>query len=254
MTLLRAFLLLILTALPLSAEEVVLGMSRDTISITTSFDGSELLIFGAVKREAPIPQDDALEVIITVTGPQEPLTLRRKERKLGIWVNTDAVEIDHAPSFYAINTTGPLGDVLSAVEDLRHKITIEQAIRSVGAPMTVMDSQSFTEALIRIRTANRLYQLNEGTVSLDEQTLFRTAIELPSDLTEGEYTTRIFLTRGGQVVSSYETGLDVQKVGLEKFLYGLSRNQPLVYGLLSLAIAIFAGWGASAVFQVLRRQ
>lgn len=254
MTLLRAFLLLILTALPLSAEEVVLGMNRDTISITTSFDGSELLIFGAVKREAPIPQDDPLEVIITVTGPQEPLTLRRKERKLGIWVNADAVEIDHAPSFYAINTTGPIATVLSAVEDLRHKITIDQAIRSVGAPMTVMDSQSFTEALIRIRTANRLYQLNESTVSLDEQTLFRTAIELPADLTEGEYTTRIFLTRGGQVVSTYEAGLEVQKVGLEKFLYGLSRNQPLVYGLLSLAIAIFAGWGASAVFQVLRRQ
>nr|MCH9825326.1 TIGR02186 family protein [Alphaproteobacteria bacterium] len=29
--------------------------------------------------------------------------------------------------------------------------------------------------------------------------------------------------------------------------------QPLIYGLLSLAIAIFAGWGASAIFRVFQR-
>jgi uncharacterized protein (TIGR02186 family) len=251
---LRALVLLLLTALPATAEEVVLGMSSDTISITTNFDGSELLVFGAVKREAPIAQGDPLEVIIAVAGPSEPLTMHRKDKKLGIWVNADAVEIDLAPSFYAIATTGPFIEVLSDVEDLRHKVSIPRAIRSVGAPMTVSDSQSFTEALIRIRSENGLYQLNEGTVSLDEQTLFRTSVELPADLTEGDYTTRIFLTRGGTVVSSFETSLDVRKVGLEKFLFDLSRQQPMIYGIMSLAIAIIAGWGASAAFQLLRRQ
>lgn len=251
---LRAFLIMLITALPLKAEEVVLGMSSDTISITTSFDGSELLIFGAVKREEPIPDGSPLEVIIAVQGPKEPLTLRRKEKKFGIWVNADAVEIDLAPSFYAISTSGPFSDILNDTEDLRHKISISRAIRSVGAPMTVTDSQSFTDALIRIRTNNDLYQMNEETVSFDEQTLFRTSIDLPSDLTEGDYLTRIFLTRDGKVVSEFETSLDVRKVGLEKFLFDLSRNQPLVYGILSLAIAIFAGWGASAAFQLLRRQ
>ena len=251
---LRAFLLFLLTALPAAAEEVVLGMSSDTISITTNFDGSELLVFGAVKREAPIAQGDPLDVIIAVAGPSEPLTMHRKDKKMGIWVNADAVEIDLAPSFYAIATTGPFTEVLSDVEDLRHKVSIPRAIRSVGAPMTVSDSQSFTEALIRIRSNNGLYQLNEGTVSLDEQTLFRTSVQLPADLTEGDYTARIFLTRGGTVVSSLETSLDVRKVGLEKFLFDLSRQQPMIYGIMSLAIAIIAGWGASAAFHLLRRQ
>lgn len=249
----RALMILLALSLPAKAEEVVLGMSSDTISITTNFDGSELLIFGAVKREAPIAADEQLEVVIAVAGPKEPVVLRRKEKRFGIWVNTEAVEVDLAPSFYAIATTGPFSEVVSDVEDLRHKISIPRAIRSVGAPMTVTDSQSFTEALIRIRTNNDLYQLNEGSVSLDEHTLFRTSVELPADLTEGDYNTRIFLTRAGEVIANYEATLDVRKVGLEKFLYDLSRNQPLVYGILSLAIAIIAGWGASAVFQLLRR-
>ena len=115
------------------------------------------------------------------------------------------------------------------------------------------DAESFTEALIRIRTEQNAYQLRESTVAFDEQTLFRTAIRLPSNLTEGVYATRIFLTREGRVVSRFETVIDVRKVGLERWLFTLSRQEPLAYGLLSLAIAIAAGWGASAVFQVLRR-
>jgi uncharacterized protein (TIGR02186 family) len=234
------------------AEEVVLGMSQDNVAITTSFDGSEILIFGAVKRETPIPLTDPLEVVITVAGPSTPVVVRRKANRFGIWVNTDAVEVDLAPSFYAVATTGPLTSILADIEDLRHKISIDRAIRSVGAPSNIADSASFTEAVIRIRRNQSLYQLLESHVALDQQTLFRTAIKMPADLTEGDYKTKIYLTRGGKIVSSYETLIGVRKVGLERFLFNMSREQPFLYGLMSLAIAIAAGWSASAAFKLLR--
>ena len=72
-------------------------------------------------------------------------------------------------------------------------------------------------------------------------------------MTEGGYVTRIFLTRNGKVVTQYQTTIEVRKVGLERWLHSLSRNQPLLYGLMSIAIAIAAGWGASAGFALLRR-
>ena len=192
----RAFALIcaFLCATASTAEEVVLGMSKDTVSINTSFDGSEILIFGAVKRETPITYDPRLQVIITVAGPNEPFIVRRKEKRFGIWVNTDALEVDSAPTFYAVATSTALGLSLSDTEDLRHKVSIPRAIRSVGAPETIEDAASFTEALIRIKSRSNQYQLNEGTVSVDDQTLFRTAIQLPAALTEGDYKTRIFLT------------------------------------------------------------
>ncbi len=249
---LRLVILLCIAALPLKAEEVVLGLSADEVAITATFDGSELLVFGAVKREAPIA-DEPLEVIVTIAGPSVPLTVRRKEKKLGIWVNTDAVEVKEAPSFYAVATTGPLKEVLAQIEDLRHRISIPKAIRLVGASPHVKSPQSFSEAVIRIRKKNRSYQLLEGAVALDQQTLFRTSIQLPSNLTEGDYATRIFLTRRGYVVSQFETTIDVRKVGVERWLFNLSRQQPMIYGLMSLAIAIAAGWGAAAAFQMLRR-
>ncbi|MDO6478474.1 TIGR02186 family protein [Shimia thalassica] len=248
------FALLVLLAAPVHAQEdVVLGMSQNRVAITANFDGSEILIFGAVKRESEIQKDPPLEVLVTVSGPLQPVTVRRKEKKLGIWVNADSVEVDAAPSFYAVATSGPFGDVLTDVEDLRHRVSIPRAIRSVGAPMGVEDAQSFAKAVIRIRTDNGLYQMLENSVAVDEQTLFRTSVAMPANLTEGDYITRVLLTRGGEVVSSYETSIDVRKVGLERWLFNLSRQKPLLYGLLSLAIAIAAGWGASAAFRFVRQ-
>jgi len=234
-------------------EEVVAGLSQNSVSITANFDGSEILIFGAVKRIAPPPVDDGpLQVIITVAGPSEPVTVRRKEKRYGIWVNTDAVEVDAAPSFYAVATSAGFRDVLTDVEDLRNQVSIPRAIRSVGAPMTVADSESFSDALIRIREKKDLYQLNESTVTVAQETLFNTSVRLPANLTEGDYIARILLTRGGKVVDQYQTTIYVQKVGLERWVYTLAHEQPLAYGILSLVIAIAAGWLASAVFRYIR--
>ncbi|MEQ9694271.1 TIGR02186 family protein [Shimia sp. SDUM112013] len=248
-----ALLLAFVAAPVLAREEVVLGLSQNRVAITANFDGSEVLIFGAVKRESEIQEEPPLEVVVAISGPLQPVMVRRKEKRLGIWVNTDRVEVDAAPSFYAVATSAPFNEVLSEVEDLRHKVSIPRAIRSVGAPMNVENAQGFTEAVIRIRTENGLYQTLENAVEVEEHTLFRTSIAMPANLTEGDYITRVLLTRGGQVVSSYETSIDVRKVGLERWLYNLSRQQPLIYGLLSLAIAIAAGWGASAAFRFVRQ-
>ena len=116
---LRLLSLLVLLALPVQAEEIVLGLSRDEVAITANFDGSDVMIYGAVKRDAPAPSEDPLEVIITLAGPSESVLVRRKERRFGIWVNTDTVEVDVAPSFYAVATSAPFREALTEVEDLR---------------------------------------------------------------------------------------------------------------------------------------
>jgi len=244
-------MMVLMVAAPVRAEQIVLGLSADQVGITAIFDGSDILIFGAVKRDGP-PSDPApLAVIITVSGPMTPVMVRRKTRVGGLWINTTAVQIDSAPSFYAVATTGPLNAVLTQTEDLRQSITIPRAIRSVGA--TVADSAVYTEALIRIRAGQGLYRIMEGEIGFTEETLFQTQIRLPANLIEGAYQTRIFLTRDGQVVDSYATVIDVGKVGIERWLFNLSRQQPAAYAALALVLAIAAGWGASAAFQALRR-
>ncbi len=85
-----------------------------------------------------------------------------------------------------------------------------------------------------------------------DATLFQTSVALPANLTEGNYKVRFLLTRNAQVIDAQETTIFVQKVGLERFIFAMAHEQPLLYGLLSLAIAAVAGWGASAAFRYLR--
>lgn len=252
MILLRAALILILAALPVRAEKIVLGLSEYRVSITADFDGSEILVYGAVKREEPLPEGPPLQVIVTVEGPSTPLTVWRKDRRWGIWVNSDAVTIDAAPSFYAIATTGKLADILSETEDLRHRISITRVIRAVGAASEAVDSPAFINALQRIRVQEKRFDLLERRVALTDQTLFRTDIELPSALTEGDYRVRVFLTRGGRVVDRMERSIFVRKEGLERYFFRMAHDQPLIYGLLSLLVAVVAGWAASALFRLIR--
>lgn len=249
----RALALLLALALPSAAQEVIVaGMSQNRVSITADFDGSEILIYGAVKRDAPAPEGGPLEVIVTVEGPSTPVAVRRKDRVAGIWVNNASVRVDSAPSFYAVATTGPLKHILSDVENLRYGITIERVIRAIGIADEADQAGEFVLALLRVRTNEGRYRVLEGKVELTEETLFRTDVVLPANLTEGEYKVRLFLLRDKRVIDSQERVIGVRKEGLERFVFNLSREQPLIYGLVSLVLAALAGWGASAAFRLIR--
>jgi uncharacterized protein (TIGR02186 family) len=211
--------LLVIAALlanPARAETIVAGLSQNAVSITTNFDGSEILIYGAVKRDAPSTEAKPLEVIITVEGPSLPMTIRLKDRRAGIWVNTGAVTVDSAPTFYAVATTGPLTRVLKDTENLRHRITIPRVIRAIGITAEAENADAYVQAFLRLQDEANIYRVDQGAVEMLEETLFRTDVTLPANLTDGEYRVRIFLTRDGRVVDQQERIIGVRKAGIER--------------------------------------
>ena len=246
--LLAALTVLIATAAS-AEEEIVAALSQNRVSITANFDGSEIFVYGAVKRDEAVPDDEPLHAIITVAGPMEPVLVRRKRKMFGIWINLDSVEVDLAPSFYAVATTGPLTEILAETEDLRHKISVERLIRSVGAPQAIMDSQQFTDALIRIRQRMGLYSSTPVQIDFQEETLIGAHIALPANLLEGDYSVRLFLVRDGRIVDKEENGIFVRKAGLQRWIFALAHQQPLAYGALCVLLAVFAGWFASVAFK-----
>ncbi len=245
-------LLMLFLALPLRSEEVIAGLSQNSVSLTVNFEGSEILIFGAVRREVALPADSDLDVVIAIEGPLQPVVVWRKERRAGIWVNTQSQDIRAAPSFYAVATTRPLAEILSPNADLTHRISTRLAIFEARGGGDAMTRATFTEALIRLREADGLYQQHDGRVDLQRDTLFSTRLTLPKTIVEGRYTARVFLLRDGDVIDEFETFIDVQKAVLERWLTNLAFEQPFLYGLLALGLALFFGWGASALFRLLQ--
>lgn len=235
------------------AETVVAGLSQHRVSITASFDGSEILIFGAVKREAPAPERQELGVIITVAGPDRPVLLRRKERVAGVWINTDSFLMDKAPSFYHVATSAPLARILKTGDNAVNRVSVNHMIQAYDGAPEALAPDDFMAALLRIKTGANQYRLSEGTVSVRQDTLFDTRIALPANIIEGDYRVDFYLTREGRIVGNHATVIRVRKVGLERFVYNLAHERPLLHGLLALLIASLAGWGASEAFRLLRR-
>lgn len=242
-----AIVLLVLPLMNAQAEEVVADLSQSRVSITSNFDGSEILIFGAVKREDMIPEDSELDIIVTVMGPRKMETILRKARRFGIWINVESERLGHAPSFYSVASTRPLEDIIIPMMDSLWQISADEQILSERRGLPAR------EALLRIRTENGLYRRSNEGVTLNSETLFNTSIALPANLVEGEYTTRILLVRDGMILDDYRTAIEVQKVGIERWLYNLAYDNAILYGLLSLLLAGLSGWGASEIFRLIRR-
>lgn len=235
-------------------ERVVAALSQNTVGITATFSGSEIFVFGAIERNRMSDaRDDEMQVIVTVTGPEEPVVIRRKSRELGIWVNTASVVVDRAPSFYAVSTTGPLDEILNNTSDLRFQITIDRAVKIVGEAGNVDRPRDFADAAVRLRRASGVYYEQIGDVKITERKLFQTHFKLPANIVEGDYAARVFILRSGRVIDDFETGIEVRKVGFERWIYNLAYEQSLLYGIMSILVALLAGWGASEIFRLLRR-
>src|SRR4029078_13296627 len=95
-----AFLLVACSAGPAVAERLVVSLSNHRVAVTSNFVGEELVLFGTVEPDQARcqlhPPDD---LVVTVTGPQQTLRTRRKQRVLGIWVNVDSREFVSVPSY-----------------------------------------------------------------------------------------------------------------------------------------------------------
>lgn len=245
-------ILLLFAALPSRAGEIVGALSHNRVSLTANFSGSEILIFGAIRPDSTDQTEAPFDVVIVIEGPRQPVAIWRKDRRAGIWVNVESVTMGSVPSFYAVATSRPLGQILLPETDATHRISVGQAIRASQAT-GAEDTTPFTQALLRVRLEGEQYQLLDRWVYLDRDILFRANVRLPANLTEGAYTTRMYLMREGEVVDQFRTAIFVRKDGLERWLHQLAYDQPLLYGLLALAIALFAGWGASAAFRYVRQ-
>lgn len=253
--LLLALLLCCLLGKAAGAQEtVVTGLSTDRIALTARYSGSEIFVFGAIRRDAPNPPGTPPpDVIITLKGPPKSVIVRRKDRRFGIWLNTEAVRVRGAPSFYAVASTRPLDGLLTETERLRHQIGMDQAARRVEGVAGLRDTSAFTDALVRIRGGQGLYDQRDDGVSLAQETLFQAKFDLPANLVEGDYDAEFFLVRDRRVISSATTVITVEKAGIERWLYNLAQEKPFLYGLLAVALALLCGWLANAGFRYARR-
>jgi len=93
------------------------------------------------------------------------------------------------------------------------------------------------------------YRDVDASITFKKNALFSIGIDLPPTTPVGDYAVDVFLIRAGAVVSADTAALSVRKVGLERRIYELAHNRPLGYGVMCVAVSLFAGWLGAAAFR-----
>ena len=223
------------------AEGLVADLTSHLIAITTGFTGASVVLFGAT--------DGPGDVIVAVRGPEREITVRRKSRVAGVWVNTQQVTFDNLPSFYAVAASRPIADILSPATATFYRLGIAnlKLAASTPAPSVVVDA--FRTALERTQQEAGLYVERMGKVDFLGERLFRTTITFPSNVPTGTYLVEVFLVRDKDIVSGQTTPLVVSKVGVDAAVFEFSTRQPGFYGAIAVVTAVVAGWLASLPFR-----
>lgn len=79
--------------------------------------------------------------------------------------------------------------------------------------------------------------------------LFRVDFELPAKVSTGTYLVETYLFRDGVAVAAQTLPLVVNKIGFEAAIYSFAQQQPPLYGLASIVVALLVGWTAHLIFR-----
>jgi uncharacterized protein (TIGR02186 family) len=242
----RAALGLVLAALVVrpaaAASPLVADLSDHLVGITTGFTGTDVLLFGATDGEG--------DVVVVVRGPEHSITMRRKENVAGIWVNTAAMTFDRVPSFYSVAGSRPLAEIAPNSVRQRLEIGIDHLrIELPPAKASPSLAQAWKNALIRSKERLNQYREEPAHVSFLGSRLFRTTMHFPANVPIGTYMVEIYLIRDGQVVSAQTTPLVVSKVGVGAEIFDFAHEQPALYGVVAIALALAAGWISYILFR-----
>lgn len=249
----RLFLALaaLLTVSPAGAETMITSLSTHRLQITSNFTGSEIVLFGAIERDAQtISRPGGYDMAVVVRGPRALMVTRQKTRVFGIWVNTDAREFVEVPSFYALLANKPAAELADLELRARQQIGVD-AITAITPRLGTNPgaTPTFREALLRINRAKGLYRENPTGVTFLTPNLFRANIPVVPNTPVGSFDVDIFLMSGGVILARESTNFEVTKTGFEAFVANAARDNGVLYGLAAAMLALFTGWAASVVFR-----
>jgi uncharacterized protein (TIGR02186 family) len=234
-----------------AAERLVTSLSEHRVMVTSSFNGSEVVLFGGIERDTGVlPLRGNYDIAVTVTGPRQTVVTFRKERVLGIWVNYESRVFENAPSYLAVLTNRPLEAITGAGTLRRLQLGFDNiTLPQRNASADDASGEIFRKAFLKIKDDHGLYRQESNGVTFLTPALFQASIALPAEVPTGTYEIDVKLFMDGMLIARTPSALEIYKAGFEQLVSSSAQTHGLLYGLATSMMAILTGWLASVVFR-----
>lgn len=225
------------------AAPVELHLDKSAIEITTFYNGTKVLATGTVPAGS--------EAVVRVSGKAEELHLKKKGKVGGLlWMNTGDLTIENAPKIYLLYSSATGQDALAdpklgiGLESLRDRIRILPENE---------DKEFFFNEFLKMKKHDAVYAEFPATVTYSEQAdgarQFQASLQIPPRMSEDDYTIEVLAVREGNLIGQARSDLKVKMVGFPEQLSRLAFQRSLLYGVLSVLIAVAAGFFMGTLFR-----
>ena len=245
------FALVLLAPLLIAADKPLLvpDISARQVQIRYSFTGAQLLLFGAVVYPGGRPPDRQVDIAVVLRGPVQPILVREKQKIAGIWMNADSDRFRSAPSYYAVASSRPIGDLLDERTAAIYELGVHNLQLSPGGGALPDKERRFEAGLLDLRSRRGLYSENPHGVEINGGVLYRATITIPSQVPIGTYTAETFLIDRHKIIAAATRDIQINKSGFERSVALAARRHQLLYGLTCVALSLGLGWAAAAAFR-----
>ena len=240
-----------LAPLLIAADKPVLvpDISARQVKIRYSFTGAQLLLFGAVVYPGGRQPDRQVDIAVVLRGPVQSVLVREKQKIAGIWMNADSDRFRSAPSFYAVASSRPIGDLLDERTAAIYELGVHNLQLSPGGGTLPDKERRFEAGLLDLRSRRGLYQENPHGVEISGGVLYRATITIPSQVPVGTYTAETFLIDRRKVIAAATRDIQIDKSGFERTVALAARRHRFLYGLTCVVLSLALGWAAAAAFR-----
>jgi uncharacterized protein (TIGR02186 family) len=240
-----------LAPLLIGADKPVLvpDVSARQVQIRYSFTGAQLLLFGAVVYPGGRPPTQPADIAVVLRGPVQPILVREKQKIAGIWMNADSNRFGSAPSFYAVASSRPVGELIDDRTASIYELGLHNLQLSPGGGALPEKERRFEAGLLDLRRRQGLYSESPRGVEITGGVLYRAVITIPSQVPVGTYTAETFLIDRGKVLAAATRDIQIDKSGFERYVALAARHHEALYGLASVALSLGLGWAAAAAFR-----
>jgi uncharacterized protein (TIGR02186 family) len=234
-------------------------VSLRSIPVDVRFSGARVVMFGSVNLNGPAPLPDAgpLDVVAVIQGANARLTVRRKGNVGGIWINTNSVEFEQAPRFYAVMSTRPLELIAQRSVLADNGIGFEQVPISTAlgdsAGVKPKVIETFRAAAIDLGIRQKHYVRQDAGIFFVGKSLFRGQIDLPASIPVGELDVTFYLFRSGELMTRQDSRVELKREGFEQFVYEFAHRLPLFYGIATVLMAAAVGLMSSYIVSLRSR-
>ena len=234
------------------ADDLPAGVAEEQITVSSTYGGSYITVFGVNPDRR-----GRGDIVVVLRGPTESATVMQKRRVFGLWINGDPVRFSEAPAFFAVLSNRPLPEIASPQSIWRYQLDPAASAQLASAVPAGGDPAAYRGALVRLRREQGLYQWYSrppqegvrGGLTAYRGGLFRAVVRLPANAPIAQYHADTYLFRDGRLISRQRIPISIARIGFERTIHDTATNMSWLYGVVTVLIALLAGWGSAMLFR-----